>query len=407
MRKYNPSQWGGTETAVQRLFEGLRAHGVDPVIYCPRLPVEPERDPLQERGCQVKRFKACVPVWGISDEQKEQLISVGGNLMSFDALWSLLSEDDISIIHTHTGNRLGGIALTAAKIRHLPLVAHIHGGVLDLPAAAKEYLLKPLRGGVEWGKLFGWPLRSRKVLEEADAILTCNQKEADLLAEKYPRQRIVVQPHSVPADLYATDHRAEARAAFPEIQDRQILLMVGRIDPVKNQQWVIDQATNIFQKFPEALLVMAGACTDAAYGDQLKTAIQAAGLEARVLWVGCLPPGDPRLIGLFQEAAVVILPSLSETFGLIILEAWAAGAIVLSSGTSGAAQLIRHGENGWMFDLENPAGFHSALEDALTRPELKKQFAALGRRRVREEFDVAAVGGRVKKLYDELIEEKK
>ena len=49
----------------------------------------------------------------------------------------------------------------------------------------------------------------------------------------------------------------------------------------------------------------------------------------------------------------------------------------------------------------------AALEAALTRPDLKKQFVALGQARVREEFDVKAVGGQVKKLYDELIQAKK
>ena len=45
---------------------------------------------------------------------------------------------------------------------------------------------------------------------------------------------------------------------------------------------------------------------------------------------GGLPPGDPRLIGLMQNASAVVVPSLSETFGLIIIEAWGAGAAVLS-----------------------------------------------------------------------------
>src|SRR5260221_817423 len=90
LRKYNPAEWGGTETALLRLFDGLRQHGVTPVVFCPRAKNGFAADPLAESGCAVKRFRACVPIWGISPEQKKKLTAVGGNLMSFDlpvALW--------------------------------------------------------------------------------------------------------------------------------------------------------------------------------------------------------------------------------------------------------------------------------------------------------------------------------
>lgn len=407
LRKYNPAEWGGTETAVHRLFDGLRAHSVNPIVYCPRLENKPAHDPFLESGYAVNRFNACVPVWGISDAQKRQLVSVGGNILSFDVLWDLWNAPDLALIHTHTGNRLGGIALTVAKMRRLPLVVSIHGGALDLPEETRKYLMEPLKGGVEWGKLFGWPLRSRKVLDQADAILTCNQKEAALLRKKYPRQRVIVQPHSVPADRYSEDHRASARAAFPELEGKEVLLVVGRIDPVKNQGWIIEQAPAIFQRHPRALLVLAGACTDAAYGEKIKARIDQAGLADHILVTGGLPPGDPRLIGLFQSASVVLLPSVSETFGLVILEAWAAGTPVISSRTSGALDLIRDGDNSWLFNLDDPEEFHAKLDAALKNPELARALAAEGHALVRQQFDTKAIGGQVKKLYDELIEEKK
>lgn len=407
LRKYNPVEWGGTETAIKRLFDGLRFHQVNSVVYCPKLDVPVESDPLSDSGYCVKRFKACVPVWGISEDQKRQLISVGGNLLSFDVMGSLLRQSNLSLIHTHTANRLGGIALTVARLRRIPLVVTVHGGYLDLPQAAHDYLLKPLEGGFEWGKLFGLPLRSRKVLEQADAIITCNRKEAALLGKKYPYQRIVVQPHGVPTGVYQPDRRAAAREAFPQICGKQVLLIVGRIDPIKNQGWVVEEAPDIFRKYPNALLVLAGACTDAAYGVSLQQRIKALGLENKILRTGGIPPNDPRLIGLFQEAEVVLLPSVSETFGLVILEAWATGTTVIASRTSGASEMISEGENGWLFDLDRPSTFHQALEQALLKPELTMQFAAAGQSLVGAKYDTNVLGGQVKKLYQQLVEEHK
>src|SRR2546422_745474 len=103
LRKCDPAEWGGTETAVQRLMEGLREHGVESVVFCPRVDAAPAR------GCPVRRFRACVPVWGMAEEQKRQYIAVGGNLMSFDLLTSLWHEPDVDVIHSHTLGRLGAI----------------------------------------------------------------------------------------------------------------------------------------------------------------------------------------------------------------------------------------------------------------------------------------------------------
>src|SRR5438045_1888064 len=96
LRKYNPAEWGGTESALQRLFDGLQPIGISNLVYCPEGP-SPSRDPLSETGCTIKRFRACVPVWGFSREQKKQMISVGGNLMSFDLVAALWREADASL----------------------------------------------------------------------------------------------------------------------------------------------------------------------------------------------------------------------------------------------------------------------------------------------------------------------
>jgi alpha-maltose-1-phosphate synthase len=407
LRKYHPAEWGGTETAVHRLLDGLRAHGTGAVVYCPRIDPPPaESDPLAADGFQIKRFPCSVPVWGISKEQRKQLISVGGNLLSFRLLGSLLREKNLSLIHAHTHNRLGGIALTVCKLRRIPLVVTLHGGVLDLPAQARDYLLQPLKGGIEWGKIFGFLFQSRRVLEQADALLTCNETEARLLQQKYPRQRVIAQPHGVRAADYEQDARNTARRAFPEIAGHPFLLMIGRIDPAKNQGWVVAQMPELARRFPEMRLVIAGACTHAAYGRELEQEICRRGLQGRVLLTGGLPPRDPRLVGLMQLAQAVVLPSITETFGLVIIEAWAAGTAVISSRTSGAQALVREGENGWLFDLGNPAGFHDAAAQALTKPMLRNRFAAAGRELVKAKFDTTVLGGQVKKIYEELIKEK-
>ncbi len=406
LRKYNPAEWGGTETAVQRLLDGLARRQVSSVVFAPKSATTPPCDPLQAAGHEVKRFKAFVPVARISTAQKRQLIAVGGNLMSFDLIARLFGEPNLSLIHTHAINRIGGIALTVARARGLPLVATIHGGVLDLPETVRARLQKPLRGGWEWGKIFGPLLRSRHVLATADAIITCNEKEAELARKKWPGKTVLTQPHGVWVQQYREDCRETARRAFPELSGRKALLAIGRIDPVKNQLWLVQQMPAILTAHPDTLLLLVGACTDEAYGKLLKKEIRNLGLDAQVLLTGGLPPDDRRLVGLLQEAVALLLPSLSETFGLVILEAWAAGRPVLSTRTSGACSLIRDRENGRVFDLADPREFHQALDEFFSCPAWASALGQAGQRLVRAQYDTLVLADRIKHLYEGLIEGK-
>ncbi len=411
LRKYDPAEWGGTETVIHQLFGGLRRHGVESIVYCPALPPAPGgragtvRDPLAEAGCQVRRFSACVPIWGISSQQRRQMIAVGGNLMSFDLIRELWAVPRLGLVHSHALGRIGGIGLTIARRRRIPFVVTVHGGVYDLPPGLRQSLNAPLNRGVEWGKPFGLLLRARHVLAEADAILTCNRREAELILQRHPDRRVIVQPHGVRAELYEPDHRAEVAKAFPTIVGREVLLAVGRIDPVKNQGFLIEQLPEIVRRHPRALLVLAGPCTDLAYGQALEQRIRERGLGEKVLLTGRIPPGDPRLIGLMQQAKAVILPSISETFGLVILEAWAAGTPAISSGTSGATALIEHDRNGWLFGLDRPETLHAALEAALTRPEAVRRVTAAAREQVVASYDTRVIASTIHQLYRELTEE--
>ena len=447
LRKYDPTEWGGTETAIARLTAGLAEQGVDSVVYAPRLPpgqIAPEdasrisdmggtpmslgtagkrgtgvplvgsqkterrlaADPLAAAGCIVRRFRAVVPVWGIPAERKRQLVAVGGNLVSFDLIGSLWREPGLDVIHAHVLGRLGAIGHAMARSRRLPFVLSVHGGAYDLPAAVRQRLVTPAAGGWDWGQLLGLLLRARHLFAESDAIITCNPREAALIRERHPGRRVIVQPHGVPAALFAPDHRSVAREAFPALRDRAVLLVLGRIDPTKNQAWLVAQAAELARRHPRILLVFVGAGTNQEYYAALQARITREGLPGCVLLAGNLPPGDPRLIGLLQEAQAVVLPSVSETFGIVILEAWAAGTPVISSRTTGAAALVEDGVNGWLFDLDRPASFHAAVDRLLTQPQQRGLWGAAGRARAVAEYDTAVLAGRMKRIYEELMEEK-
>jgi glycosyltransferase involved in cell wall biosynthesis len=407
LRKYDPDEWGGTESAVLQLTTDLAKHGVGSVIYAPRLEAASgSADPFGVTESVVRRFQAHVPVWGISAERKGQLVAVGGNLISFGLMRSLWGDAGVDLIHTHAQGRLGAIGRVVARGRRIPFVISIHGGIYDLPAEVRQGLRNPGAGGWDWGKPLGFILRARRLMDQADAIITLNPREAALIRERHPGRRVLMEPHGVPTALFSKESRSAALEAYPELKGRTLLLVLGRIDPVKNQDWLVANAAEIARRHPGILLMLVGAVTNREYGNALKERIAREGLQDVVMLAGCLPFGDPRLVGLLQEARAVVVPSKSETFGIVIVEAWAAGTPVISSRTSGASALVEDGVNGLLFDLEKPATLHAAIDRVLERPELASEWGAAGRAKAVAEFDTSIRADRMRSLYENLIEEK-
>jgi glycosyltransferase involved in cell wall biosynthesis len=407
LRKYDPSEWGGTESVMLQLATELARRGVESIVYAPRIsPGGAVPGPLEAAGCTVRRFRACVPIWGISSERRRQMVAVGGNMVSFGLAGALWGEKDVDVIHSHALGRLGAIGRLVARARRIPFVVSIHGGAYDIPAELRQELRRPAAGGWDWGRSLGIILRARHLLDQADAIITLNEREASLVRERHPGRRVLVEPHGVPTALFADECGPAALAAFPELRGRPVLLVLGRIDPTKNQGWVIAEAKELARRHPGVLIVFAGAFTDREYANALQARIADAGLQGLVLMVGSLPFGDPRLIGLLQEARAVILPSVSETFGIVILEAWSAGTPVIASRTSGATALVEEGVNGFLFDLERPATFHVAVDRVLAQPDQAAKWGAAGRAKVVAEFDSSVSADRMRGLYVDLIEAK-
>ncbi|MBN8418574.1 MAG: glycosyltransferase family 4 protein [Verrucomicrobia bacterium] len=406
LHKYDPAQWGGSETAVQRLVQGLQMHGISSLVHAPHNASHSDIDSWRDAGARFQRYRAFVPVIGISAAQREALVSWGGNLFSFELFWQLRASGS-QVMHSHALNRIAGISLLAARSRGVPHVITLHGGALDIHDEVNAKPAAPLKGGFEWGKALGALVRSRRLLQNTDAVFTCNPREAALLQEKYPRQRIIVQPHSVPAAQYAADGRAAALKAYPQIANRDLIVNVARLDPAKNLPWLVRQLPAIKRRHPRAMLVLIGAGTTQSVVEELNREIARLGLAADVLLTGGLESGCPQLVVLIQSARLFVLCSTAEPFGIVILEAWAAGTPVLSSRTSGPASLIEHGRTGILFDLDQTADFHSAIDTLMINNKLHRHLSSEALDHVRAEYDVPAVAARVARVYEELVEAKK
>jgi glycosyltransferase involved in cell wall biosynthesis len=148
--------------------------------------------------------------------------------------------------------------------------------------------------------------------------------------------------------------------------------------------------------------VLIGAGTTKEVVEELHREIARMGLENDVLLTGGLESGSPELIGLIQQARTFVLSSTAEPFGIVILEAWAAGTPVLSTRTSGPLTLIDHGRTGMLYDLNVPATFHQAIDAVFTDEALYRHLREEALAEVLAKYDVNTIAGRVARVYDEL-----
>jgi len=161
-----------------------------------------------------------------------------------------------------------------------------------------------------------------------------------------PRSRIRVIYNGVDQERFSPDHRGRfgpgIRAAFGIPRDAWVILMVGSGFERKGLGFLIEGFARV--RDAHAWLLVVGKGNPAPY----RALAERLGVAERVAWAGPRPDVER----FYAAADLVALPALYEPFGNVHLEALAAGLPVLASRRSGGAEVIRHGETGWI--LENP-----------------------------------------------------
>jgi glycosyltransferase involved in cell wall biosynthesis len=401
-RRFVADEWGGTETTILETSRALRADGQDVRIFTSLALSDTRRETI--RDVPVRRFSYSYPFWGLSDENRRDMDKKGGNLLSLSLLWALLREPGVDLLHAHTGKRLGAAVRTAAKLRGIPYVITLHGGHFVVPQGEMSQMLAPIRRTVEWGRLFGMAMGSRRVLEDADAILCVGGDELAAARERLPNQRVELMPNGVDCEAFATGDGAAFREAFHIPPEQRLLLCVSRIDYQKNQIGLVEALGQLLPTHPDLHLVLLGPVTVASYREKLDARVSALGLTRHVTLIPGLRSDDPLLVGAFHAADVFCLPSLHEPFGIVILEAWAAGLPVVASRIGGIPSFTEDGVDILHAEPGDSASLADRLGLVLADAGLAARLADAGRGKARRDYDWRAISARLLDLYRDLID---
>jgi glycosyltransferase involved in cell wall biosynthesis len=399
-RRFVADEWGGTETTILQSSRALDAAGHPTRIFTTLALSDTRHERMQD--IEVRRHAYCYPFFGLSHADRHEMDKKGGNLLSLSLLWSLLREPQVDLLHAHTGKRLGGIVRTAARLRGIPYVITLHGGYFDIPTGQMQQMLAPISNSLEWGKPFGALLGSRRVLQDAAAVLCVGENEYRAARAALPGQRIELLPNGVDSAFFADGDGERFRRHYDIPAGRRIVLCVSRIDYQKNQIAILEALPDILRRQPDAQLVLVGPVTIESYRRKLLQRIERLGLQERVTLIPGLTADDPLLRGAYHAAEVFCLPSLHEPFGIVVLEAWAAGLPVVAARVGGIPSFTRHGEDVLHANPEQPASLARQLLAVMDDPALAGRLAGNGQRRARQEFDWRVISRQLSTLYNEL-----
>jgi D-inositol-3-phosphate glycosyltransferase len=205
----------------------------------------------------------------------------------------------------------------------------------------------------------------------SDAVLASCAVEALQLEALYGADpaRIEIVPLGVERAFFSPGDRAQARRAAGLPKGVPLVLCVGRIQPLKGFDVAIRALGLLERQLPDAHLALIGGPSGqggAAEERRLRVLVQAFGLADRV---HLLPPQPHELLSTFYRAAdVVLVPSRSESFGLVALEAAACGTPVVASAVGGLTTLVDDGATGYLVEQRDAAAFADATARLLTDP---------------------------------------
>ncbi len=211
------------------------------------------------------------------------------------------------------------------------------------------------------------PLRAvgeQQVVDEADRLIVNTEDEAHQLVSLHhadPRRIDVVHP-GVDVETFTPGDRAAARRALG-LPDEPIVAFIGRIQPLKAPDVLLRAAA----KLPGVRVLVAGGPSGSglATPDGLVRLADDLGIADRVTF---LPPQSrEQLVQVYRAADLVAVPSYSESFGLVAIEAQACGTPVVAAAVGGLPVAVRDGQTGALVDGHDPERWAEVIDDLLGR----------------------------------------
>ncbi len=239
----------------------------------------------------------------------------------------------------------------------------------------------------------------------SDALCASCSVELDQLVELYGANpgRIEIVPLGVDHAFFSPGDRAYARRALGLEGSGTLLLYVGRIQPLKGADVAVNALAELHDAgHDDARLVIVGGPSGPMGEAEVATLHQLVGQRGLGDRVRFYPPQPHELLSTYYRAAdCCIVPSRSESFGLVALEASACGIPVVAASVGGLTTLVEDGETGFLVEPGDAAGFAERVAEIVVDDALRRRLGQAGAE-MAAGYTWGTAAGRLSQLYSEL-----
>ena len=365
---------GGVALSVDRFTRGYRERGHRVLVVAPDYAdrTEPETETL--RIPSIEKF---------NNSDFSLAVPLGGDIeRTIEAFRP-------QIIHSHHPYLLGSLALREAEAHELPIV-FTHHTMYEHYTHYVPLPYKPVRNYLKKiATLYG---------NLCDRIIAPSESLAAELKRRGVKTPIRVAPTGVDIETYAKGDAAAFRRRFEIPDDAFLIGHVGRLAEEKNLLFLARSVAEAMRSIPEARFAVIGA---GPAREEMEALFRDAEMADRVHFTGTQK--NQNLVDAYHAMDLFAFASKTETQGMVLVEALAAGCPLVALDAPGAREVVRDGENGRLIGKEETARFAEAIVSiARMNPEEREQLIGQARDSAKP-FAVGRCVETVLDLYEELL----
>jgi 1,2-diacylglycerol 3-alpha-glucosyltransferase len=306
----------------------------------------------------------------------------------------LLPALKLDIIHTHHPILLGQTAARKAAELNLPLVFTFHTQYWEythyvpFPQEAIQDFLK--------NAIHKW---LRDFMQKCQHIIIPSESMKEILIRDYGLEdRYTVIPTGTDLQPFL---RADGKTLRNSKgwQDEKVLISIGRLGAEKNWETLLRAAAKVYAQHPDLRLVLIG---DGPDKTALESLVSDLGIAEHVTFTGALP--FQEIPTYLKAADLFSFASVTETQGLVTIEAMAAGLPVVAVDGSGTRDIVDNGKQGILVNNDDEA-LAAAIHKVLSDPHQMKRFSNYALKKAKM-FDVNELGKQMVSVYEQAIQDK-
>lgn len=232
----------------------------------------------------------------------------------------------------------------------------------------------------------------------SNIVIALSEDMKRQIKEKYPREIIVI-PNGLNFNEFSNSNKIDFKKEFNIKNDKKIIIYVGRLHPVKGLEYLIEAMKLIQETYPNSVLLLVG--SDHGNKKNLEALIQKNNLKEKIFFTGIVP--HEKIPAYLNNSHIFVLPSLSEGFPNVILEAMASGLPIVATRVGGIPEIIENEVNGFLVKPKDAKEIADKISLLLNDGLLRKSISLKNKKKAKL-FSWEKVSERLEEIYENLTD---